>query len=101
MILINFCFVSKSLSDNVHFHTQKEIQGGMKLKTRIKFNHNIHEIFLTQMIHAKLSKTRKQLKGRQCNVHVRFPSAASDHNKFITKEMCQLHKETLYCAQVS
>ena len=53
------------------------------------------------MIHAKLSKTKKQLKRRQCNVHVRFPSAASDHNKFITKEMCQLHKETLYCAQVS
>ena len=56
---IHFCFVSKSLSVNVHYHTQKETQGGIKLKTRIKFNHNIHEIFLTQMIHAKLSKTRK------------------------------------------
>ena len=59
MILINFCFVLKSLSDNVHDHIQKETQGGIKLKTRIKFNHNIHEMFLTQMIHAKLSKTRK------------------------------------------
>ena len=56
---IHFCFDSKSLSDNVHYHTQKETQGGMTLKTKIKFNHNIYEIVLTQMIHAKLSKTRK------------------------------------------
>ena len=68
------------------------------LREKLHINCTFSEkIELTQTIQAKLSEARQQLKSSQSNVNIRFPTTASDHNKLVTQEMCQLYKQTSDC----